>query len=227
MSESTEILIVDADSRVARAMAATLQKAGLSADARSDVARVLSELDQLENKVRLLILEADLTGRSCDELLSDLRQQHPDVAAIVTTSFGRVEAAVHAMQSGAEDYLVKPITEAKMIASVHRALARQKLVEGLHDLSPDQGSEAEKTSRQKSHSNVAENQDSTETPLQVDEQPHSLQQALLGPEKQIIRAAMDRNDWNRNAAARELKIDRTTLYKKLRKFKLDRPDDFA
>ncbi|MGD0541038.1 MAG: helix-turn-helix domain-containing protein [Tepidisphaeraceae bacterium] len=48
-----------------------------------------------------------------------------------------------------------------------------------------------------------------------------LEAALRGPEKRIIEAALERNAWNRQATAAELDINRTTLYKKMRKYQLD------
>jgi DNA-binding NtrC family response regulator len=52
--------------------------------------------------------------------------------------------------------------------------------------------------------------------------PTPLAQALLEPEKQIILAALEANNWNRQATAKELEINRTTLYKKIKHFDLDR-----
>ncbi len=48
-----------------------------------------------------------------------------------------------------------------------------------------------------------------------------LEAALEGPERQILERALQRNDWNRQATAAELDINRTTLYKKMRKYRLD------
>jgi two-component system response regulator AtoC len=53
------------------------------------------------------------------------------------------------------------------------------------------------------------------------ERPMPLQVALEGPERRIIEAALKRNAWNRQATAAELDINRTTLYKKMRKYQLD------
>jgi len=53
------------------------------------------------------------------------------------------------------------------------------------------------------------------------ERPMPLQVALEGPERRIIEAALRRNAWNRQATAAELDINRTTLYKKMRKYRLD------
>ena len=55
----------------------------------------------------------------------------------------------------------------------------------------------------------------------VHETPMPLETALEGPERRIIEAALKRNNWNRQATAAELDINRTTLYKKMRKYQLD------
>jgi DNA-binding NtrC family response regulator len=51
--------------------------------------------------------------------------------------------------------------------------------------------------------------------------PMSLEAALEGPERRIIESALRRNNWNRQSTAAELDINRTTLYKKMRKYRLD------
>jgi DNA-binding NtrC family response regulator len=52
-------------------------------------------------------------------------------------------------------------------------------------------------------------------------QPMPLAVALEVPERKIIEAALKRNAWNRQSTAAELDINRTTLYKKMRKYRLD------
>ncbi len=51
--------------------------------------------------------------------------------------------------------------------------------------------------------------------------PMPLEKAMEKPERHIIEAALTRNNWNRQATASELDINRTTLYKKMRKYGLD------
>jgi len=48
----------------------------------------------------------------------------------------------------------------------------------------------------------------------------SLKGALAGPEKSIIRQALEVNHWNRQATARALGINRTTLFKKMKHYGL-------
>ncbi|HEG44002.1 MAG TPA: sigma-54-dependent Fis family transcriptional regulator [Phycisphaerales bacterium] len=49
----------------------------------------------------------------------------------------------------------------------------------------------------------------------------SLKESLTGPEKAIIRAALESNGWNRQATAKALQINRTTLYKKMKRLGLE------
>jgi DNA-binding NtrC family response regulator len=49
----------------------------------------------------------------------------------------------------------------------------------------------------------------------------SLKEALEGPERQIILQVLESNGWNRNATADTLGINRTTLYKKMKRLGLE------
>lgn len=53
---------------------------------------------------------------------------------------------------------------------------------------------------------------------------HSLKEALEAPERQIIIDTLKANNWNRNQTAAALGINRTTLYKKMKRLGLDRPE---
>ncbi|REK12269.1 MAG: sigma-54-dependent Fis family transcriptional regulator [Planctomycetota bacterium] len=52
-------------------------------------------------------------------------------------------------------------------------------------------------------------------------QGRTLKEALAGPERQIILEVLEHNDWNRFATAESLGINRTTLYKKMKRLGLD------
>ncbi len=49
----------------------------------------------------------------------------------------------------------------------------------------------------------------------------TLKEALEGPERQIILEVLELNSWNRNATAEALGINRTTLYKKMKRLGLE------
>ncbi|MBN2137496.1 MAG: sigma-54-dependent Fis family transcriptional regulator [Sedimentisphaerales bacterium] len=51
-------------------------------------------------------------------------------------------------------------------------------------------------------------------------EPMSLKEALAGPERDIIRKALEANHWNRQETAKALEINRTTLFKKMKRYGL-------
>ncbi|HOW70374.1 MAG TPA: sigma-54 dependent transcriptional regulator [Phycisphaerae bacterium] len=51
--------------------------------------------------------------------------------------------------------------------------------------------------------------------------PQSLKKALEEPEKRIIEQALKANNWNRQVTAQVLEINRTTLYKKMKRYGLE------
>jgi DNA-binding NtrC family response regulator len=53
----------------------------------------------------------------------------------------------------------------------------------------------------------------------------TLKEALAGPERQIILGVLRANNWNRNVTAETLGINRTTLYKKMKRLGLEDPAD--
>jgi len=54
-------------------------------------------------------------------------------------------------------------------------------------------------------------------------QPMPLSKAMEEPEKQILLRALEANNWNRQETAKQLEINRTTLYKKIKQYRLDEP----
>ena len=50
--------------------------------------------------------------------------------------------------------------------------------------------------------------------------PSSLKEALAGPEKEVIRKALEANHWSRQETAKALQINRTTLFKKMKYYGL-------
>lgn len=68
---------------------------------------------------------------------------------------------------------------------------------------------------------VIDPRDRQVTSIDDDWSPMALIEALKDPERQIILKALRANDWNRQATADQLEINRTTLYKKMRQLGID------
>jgi DNA-binding NtrC family response regulator len=71
-----------------------------------------------------------------------------------------------------------------------------------------------------SHISACQTETLTISPLA---QRQTLKAALEGPERQIILRSLRENNWNRNETAEQLGVNRTTLYKKMKKLGLENP----
>src|SRR5712664_3806031 len=74
-----------------------------------------------------VISDLHMPGMSGMELLTEVRRCHPHIAFLVTTGVDDVDVGVQAMRSGADDYLVKPLLESVVVASLERALHKRRL----------------------------------------------------------------------------------------------------
>ncbi len=74
-----------------------------------------------------VVSDLQMPGMDGMELLTLVRRRHPHVAFLVTTGVDDVDVGVQAMRYGADDYLVKPLRESAVLASLERALHKQRL----------------------------------------------------------------------------------------------------
>jgi len=74
-----------------------------------------------------VISDLQMPGLSGMELLAEVRHRHPHMAFLVTTGVDDVDVGVKAMRSGADDYLVKPLRESAVVASLDNALRKRRL----------------------------------------------------------------------------------------------------
>src|SRR5450755_4046788 len=70
----------------------------------------------------VVISDLHMPGIDGLELLRQVRSRYPFVAFLVTTGVDDVDVGVHAMRCGADDYLVKPLREGAVMASLESAL---------------------------------------------------------------------------------------------------------
>ena len=70
----------------------------------------------------LVLLDLRMPHISGEELLSTLRQEHPELPVIIVTAANEVDTAVACMKAGAFDYLVKPVETNRLISAIRRAI---------------------------------------------------------------------------------------------------------
>lgn len=86
---------------------------GTASQARAELARATPDV---------IFLDIRLPDADGLELLTELRESAPDVAVVMITAFGGLDAAVQSMRSKAFDYLPKPIDLDEALRIAQRAL---------------------------------------------------------------------------------------------------------
>ena len=216
MTDRPGILIIDRDVIAAQALQQQLEAQG-NAVCRAESCQQAAELLQKQRAMHgdggigVVLIDQDSAGYGL-EAMRGLLEGHPRLVPVVTSAFRKTESAVAAMRLGAADYLLKPIIELELNDAVQRAMQRHLLMVERDLVQEDIGKPIEQP-------DAAEHTESS----QDDWQPMPLSEAMKAPERQILLAALKANGWNRGETAKQLDINRTTLYKKIRQHKLDEP----
>ena len=119
------ILVVDDDRAVRTAIRVNLSKQGWDVSVAEDAEGALKLI--AERPVDLVLTDVAMPGRSGMDLLAALRAGFPEVRVIVMTGYGSVQDAVFAMKSGADDYIIKPVSKDELVLIVERALKEKAL----------------------------------------------------------------------------------------------------
>ena len=219
MSESPGILIIDRDRVAAVALQQQLETQGYvvhHAASGNDAAELLQRLRAQpdHDTIGVTLIDQDAAGHGLDDMRR-LLDEHPRLVPIVTSAFRKVESAVAAMRLGAADYLLKPIIETELLDAVQRAMQRHLLMVERELVQQEVGKPTGQAERADEAEQDAEHGGGW--------RPMPLSEAMKAPERQILLAALQANGWNRGETAKQLDINRTTLYKKIRQHRLDEP----
>jgi len=144
MGSESPILIVEDTPSLHLIYAAALRKAGHSVVIAETAADAALKFARLSPKVVLMDLR--LPDGSGIELTGRFLGQAPETRVIVITSDGTIAKAVEAMRAGAQEFLVKPFDEQRLLSAVRNALrarcpSSSSEPEGTHDVSAPPGAE--------------------------------------------------------------------------------------
>ncbi len=117
---SPAVLIVEDDANLREALLETLSDGEHPVFAAGSGPEALDILEAED--IGLVVSDLQMEPMDGHELLSEIRQQHPALPAVLMTAYGSIENAVVEMQSGAADYLVKPFEVEALKAVVDRYL---------------------------------------------------------------------------------------------------------
>ncbi len=127
------ILIVDDEPQLLRSVSLLLRTAGITHVLTLEDSRAVLPL-LAEQAVGLVLLDLSMPHLSGQELLERMAADYPDIPVIVMTATNDLDTAVHCMQVGASDYLVKPVENERLVSSVRRALELRSLRDEVRSL---------------------------------------------------------------------------------------------
>jgi len=119
-----KILIVEDDTTFSQLLQGFLKKHGFETAATNNIK---SSLEQIETThFDLLLLDYRLPDGTGLEVLAKANEKAIAIPAVIMTSFNDVRTAVKAIQSGAFDYITKPVNPEELLMIIKSALHKKK-----------------------------------------------------------------------------------------------------
>lgn len=137
-----KILLVEDEQKLATAIARGLGLEGYTVDTIPDGKKALTRISLHRNDYDLVILDLMLPSLDGHEIAKQVREMNITIPILVLTARNETETKVQLLQSGADDYLVKPFSFAELVARIRALLRRpteslpETLVVGDLELNP-------------------------------------------------------------------------------------------
>lgn len=137
------VLLVEDDVLIGQGIVTGLRKHGISV--RHVDTAAAAEAAQLEDAFQALILDLGLPDLEGLELMARMRRFEPELPVLVLSARDAIEHRLAGLQSGADDYLVKPFDLRELAARLHALVRRtqgravQSIEAGPLRLEPDSG----------------------------------------------------------------------------------------
>jgi len=121
------VLVVEDDNSLNEALSDTLISAGYNVESVYDGQEALSFLEK--NNIDLVISDIHMPNMEGTSLLTNIKQEKPDLPVMLMTAYGTIEQAVEAIRNGAVDYLVKPFEAEVLVNMVERYIGHADISE--------------------------------------------------------------------------------------------------
>jgi len=119
-----KILLVEDEQKLAQALTKGLGLEGYTVDVIADGKKALTRISLHRSDYDLIILDLMLPSMDGYEICKQVREWNITVPILVLTARAETDTKVQLLESGADDYLVKPFSFAELVARV-RALMRR------------------------------------------------------------------------------------------------------
>src|SRR5580765_4323856 len=125
LTNKAKLLIVDNEPIIRESLGEFLAQEGFTVTVAGSAEDALVQAQK--TRFDLVLCDVQLPGIDGIELLDRLLKISPETFVMLITAYGTVESAVAAFQSGAHDYLMKPILLDEVLAKIRRLLQYRQL----------------------------------------------------------------------------------------------------
>jgi len=120
------VLLIDDETQFLLSERLTLASAGIDHIIECQDSREVMPL--LSKQVfQAIVMDMSMPHLAGWGLLPQIVANHPDTPVIVITAIDEVETAVQSMKTGAFDYLVKPVDDSRLVATIRRAIELREI----------------------------------------------------------------------------------------------------
>src|SRR3984893_3213042 len=120
-----KVLVVDDESDIRESLELLLISEGYAVELAQNATEGLQKMEAAGYD--LVLLDLMMPDKSGMEVIQEVRQHDKETPIFMITAYGSVEAAVHALKLGANDYFSKPWDNEKLILEIERMIARRLL----------------------------------------------------------------------------------------------------
>ena len=117
-----KILIVDDEALIRALIREHLEHAGFVCEEARDGSSALSVLEQ--GTIDLVVLDVMMPFMNGTECLKEIRRKKLPVPVIMLTAKGEEDDRITGLETGADDYMVKPFSPRELVARVNAVLSR-------------------------------------------------------------------------------------------------------
>jgi DNA-binding NtrC family response regulator len=213
LGKKTRVLIVEDDGEIRAALHDALDDLGYDVLEDPDAERALVTLGRSDFDA--VLVDVRMPGMGGIALCRHLASDGPHLPVVVMTAFGDVDTAVEALRAGACDFITKPISIQEVARVIERSIAEHPEGLAVARLKQPADNGAAPSPLEADHAPAQAN------PIGIDGSPEAA--SLEEVERRHIEVVLRAVGWNKARAARELGIDRSTLYRKLIRLGLTRP----
>ncbi len=124
MPTSIKVALIDDDESARRSLARLIKSAGIQVVSFSSASEFLG--DPVRNHIDCAVTDVRMPGVDGFKLQETLAQTLPYLSVVFITGHGDIPMTVRAMQSGAVDFLEKPVDDEVLIAAIRRSAERSR-----------------------------------------------------------------------------------------------------